>query len=382
MTLEQFTDLTVVHNRKWATEAGESFDVVTQREIIDAHANGIATFMLQGLVDATRRRAEEDSFSERATSTLARLQLRVGSSAHYGLPQITLVLPLEPEIRNVKSDAGEVASQRLFLPAGRLFVVAEGQHRREAARRVRDFLNEVIANRRAPKWAKFYPIQDTPLTSEEIESWIAVQDTFRSWTVIAYEAHIGLSVGQARQLFTNFNCHVKPVRVDLNLTFDQANPINSFAKDWLVEQIAATGDGRTQFDLRQLASINALLFIGKTTIKGAPYNVDDSIATAKEFWLTVLGAPSWTRSNSRVREVAVLKGLAKSWFYVFLAKRNGRPEKEARLLEYIRTNRFDDVWARSVPGLDAHLVPTEDKSFRFSPAHNDIIAKIVAHALE
>lgn len=47
MSLEQFCDLTVVHNRKWAEEAGESLDVVTQREIIDAHANGLGTFMLK-----------------------------------------------------------------------------------------------------------------------------------------------------------------------------------------------------------------------------------------------------------------------------------------------------------------------------------------------
>src|SRR5579885_1920975 len=59
LTLEEFAELTVVHNRKWAEDAGESMDVVTQREILDAHANGLATFMLQGLIDATIRRLPE-----------------------------------------------------------------------------------------------------------------------------------------------------------------------------------------------------------------------------------------------------------------------------------------------------------------------------------
>src|SRR5215471_6621339 len=64
LTMEQFADLTVVHNRKWADEAGASIDTVTQREIIDAHANGLATFMLQGLVAATIKRAEDHELGE------------------------------------------------------------------------------------------------------------------------------------------------------------------------------------------------------------------------------------------------------------------------------------------------------------------------------
>jgi hypothetical protein len=383
LTMEQFADLTVVHNRKWADEAGESIDTVTQREIIDAHANGLATFILQGLVAATIKRTQADEVGESLITSLEGIQNRIGRSAHYGLPQVTFVLPGNPEVTTITDSVGEPVAARLILPAGRLFVVADGQHRREAARRSREFLNIVIANRRTPRGVKFYPFQDVPLNAEEVDAWIAVQDTFRSWTLISYEAHIGLSIDQARQMFTNYNCHVKPVKGGLNLEFDQSNPINQFGKAWVQPQIEAASDGRQVLDLRQLATINGFLFLGKTAINSAPYNVDVMRRIAEEFWTTVLQNPEWTRNGTLLREVPVLKGLAKAWFYVFLAKRNNQLPKAERVRAYIHRTEFDKDWMETVPGLSAHTVPSaeSDLGFRFSPAHNDIVMKIVAHVL-
>jgi len=385
MTLEQFTDLTVVHNRKWADEAGESaIDIVTQREIIDAHANGLAGFILQGLVAATSVRTKRDMALATLDATLQGIQDQIGRSTHYGLPQVTFVLTGEPEVNTIKDGSGEVVAARLLLPAGRLFVVADGQHRREGARRVKELLNHVIANRRIPKGIKFYPAQDSALRSEEVDAWVAIQETFRSWSLISYEAHIGLDVDQARQMFTNYNCHVKPVKADLNLAFDQSNPINQFGKSWLQGQLTeAARDGAPLLDLRQLATINGLLFLGKTSITDAPYNVDQMKVTAQEFWITVLQSSEWKRDGSLVHEIPVLKGLAKSWFYVFLAKRNSQASKAEKIRSYIRQTVFDKSWMESVPGLKAHTVPSNDieVGFRFSPAHNDIVATIVNHAL-
>ncbi len=379
LTLEQFTDLTVVHNRRWAEDAGESIDSVTQREIIDAHANGLAAFMLQGLVAATiLRLKDEPTTSEAILEQLELVQNRVGRSAHCGLPQVTLVLPTEPDFDPI----GDLFAL-LVMPAGRLFVVADGQHRREAARRVREFLTQIILDRRIPKSGKFYPAQTDPVSVTELEAWIAIQDTFRSWTLISYEAHIGLNVQQARQMFTNYNCNVKPVKADLNLEFDQSNPINQFAKSWAVPQIREFSDGKSILDLRQLASIHGLLFLGKTTIKSAPYNVIEMEPIGKEFWTTILGSTEWTRSGSLVREVPVLKGLAKAWFYVFLARRNNRHDKAARVRSYIRDTTFNKEWAEGVPGLSDHIVPAANEvGFRFSPAHNDIVTAIVGNIFD
>ena len=381
LTFEQFADLTVVHNRKWAEEAGASVDIVTQREIIESHANGLATFILQGLVSATITRGKENGFPASSIATLETLQDRIGRSAHYALPPVTLVLTSAPEVAPVEAD-GETIATRLRLPAGKLFIVADGQHRREGARKVREFLNEVIGNMRTPKNAKFYPAQDAPLSAQEVEAWTAVQETFRSWTMVAYEAHLGLDVDQARQMFTNYNCNVKPVKAATNLEFDQSNPINSWAKSWLLPHLAASGSAREVFDLRQLATINGFLFLGKTSIRSAPFNVEHLEGKAREFWTSVFQSPEWTRADSLIHEVAVLKGLAKAWFYVFAAKRNNRLNRAPQLREYIRSTKFDREWAVKVPGLENHLVPTDDaRQVRFSPAHNDIVALIVAAAI-
>jgi hypothetical protein len=380
MTFDQFAESTVVHNRRWAEDAGEGLDVVTQREIIEGHVSALATFILKGLIAASITRAKADGFPASAIAALGRLQDRIGVSEHYALPPVTLVLSAMPEVRPIE-DGGEAIAARLILPAGKLFVVADGQHRREAVRKVREFLNEVIANRRTPKGAKFYPAEDAPVSSEELEAWITVQETFRTSTTIAYEAHLGLEVSQAKQMFTNYNCNVRPVKAELNLEFDQSNPINRWAKEWLVPQLAIATKGKDLFDLRNMATINGFLFLGKTSIRSAPFSIQEQEGRAREFWSAVFQADDWKREGSRLREVPVLKGLAKAWFQVFCAKRNRKLEKAAKLREYIRTTIFDDAWVGRVPSLATHTVPAEGGGVRFSPAHNDIVAAIVTHAL-
>jgi len=381
LTLEKFAELTVVHNRKWAEDAGETMDIVTQREILDAHATGLASFMLQGLVDATIGRLRSDEPDSAVIEALQNIGDKVGRSAHYGLPPVTLVLEKEPEVVPVR-EGQEVIATRLSLPSGRLFLVADGQHRREAARRVRDFLNDVIASRRIPVKSKFFPRSESPLTAEEMEAWVAIQETFRTWTSISFEAHVGLTVAEARQMFTNYNCNVKPVKRETNLEFDQSNPINKFDKAWVQPEIEAKSDGAKPFDLRELAAIDGFLFLGKTTIKGAPFDVAEILPIAKEFWTTILQSKEWRRPQSLLRQVPVLKSLAKAWFYVFVARRNRKLEKAEQLRAYIRKTKFDREWMETVPGLKAHTVPAENEhKFRFSPAHNDIVARIVEHSL-
>jgi hypothetical protein len=381
MTLDQYCDLTVVHNRKWAENAGASMDMVTQREIIDPHATGLALFILQGLVETTIQHAEagESDLTEGVLAALHRIQDRIGETAHYGLPQATLVMQDMPSFKHIKDEDGAAIASRLVMPAGGFFNVADGQHRREAARRVREFLHSSIGSRRTPKGAKFYPAEDAPLSSDEVEAWIAVQETFRASTVIAYEAHLQLSVEEARQLFTNYNCHVKPVKAETNLEFDQSNPINRFAKEWLKPILAGRGD--SELDLRQLGSINGFLFLGKTSIKQAPYDIANVLIHAKKFWNLITETAEWSREGSILREVPVLKGLAKAWFMVYLARRNSKSAKAAHLFNFIQITTFDTAWMESVPGLKEHTVATPDGGWRFSPAHNDIVGAIQRHVV-
>src|SRR5262249_19155511 len=109
---------------------------------------------------------------------------------------------------------------------------------------------------------------------------------------------------------------------------------------------------------------------------------DNLLPVAKEFWTTILQSKEWRRLGTLLREVPVLKGLAKAWFYVFIARRNKKEDKAVQLRAYVRKTVFDRDWMESVPGMASHTVPTDvEPGFRFSPAHNDIVARIVDHAL-
>lgn len=376
LTLDQFCDLTIVHNRKWAEEAGEKFDQVTQREIMDSHVNGIALFLLQGLVHATIKRSDVEEIPASVVKALEGIQDTIGTTAHYGIPQVTLVLEGEPTIRVIKDDDGQAIAARLSLPAGKLFVVADGQHRREAAKRVRDFLQNVVGDRRIPKNSKLVPERETSMSVDELEAWIAVQSTFKSITVVAYEAHMGITVNEARQLFTNFNCHVKPVSAQLNYQFDQSNPINQFAKGWL-KKFLAKNDSR-EYDLKELAAINGFLFLGKPSIRSAPFNITDD--AAKEFWEAVVNSKEWKRKGSAIHEPPVLKGLAKAWFMVYTARRNSAAGKEDAVNAYIKTTRFDDAWVGSMHGMRQQVIESED-GWRFAPTHNEIVRLLVRKIL-
>lgn len=396
LSLEALVDLSVVHNKRWIADAGESIDLVTQRELKESHVTGLAIFILQGLVDATIRRVrEQPAFPSQTLMALNRIADRLGcgnqvdegkrDAGHYGIPQFTFVLPEteDLDVTQFRDQNGEMIAARYFLPAGRLFVTADGQHRREAARRVREFLTETIANRRTPKNQKFYSAEDAPLSADEVDAWVLVQETFRSYSTVSYEVHLNLTVPQARQMFTNFNAKVLPVKPDLNLEFDSANPINQFGKQEVVAQLPKTADGKPILDLRQVAAINGFLFLGKSSIKQAPYNVDLLKPKAREFWTTVFQSVDWRRPDSYLREVAILKGLAKAWFYVHFARRNRHPGRDRTLREYIRTTKFDNAWVEEVPDLKLFVIQTAGGggSIRFQPAHNEIVACIVDHVI-
>jgi hypothetical protein len=106
------------------------------------------------------------------------------------------------------------------------------------------------------------------------------------------------------------------------------------------------------------------------------------LPSAKEFWELVTNTGEWKRSGSLLREVPVMKGLAKAWFMVFLARRNNQLTKAEKVRTYIRRTKFDGDWLDSVPGVRDLTIPADnDAGIRFSPSHNEIVTKIVAHIL-
>lgn len=378
MTLEQLVETTTVHNRAWADAADvqDAAAQVTQREIQSAHATALTYFLLQGVATATLARLEEDSLQ--VPALLRSVVSRLSPPSSVAIPPVTLVLSDMPEI------VSERYTTSLALPAGTLFLVADGQHRREAARRLRDLFTEVIASGAVPKSAAPFlggGIEPGALTEDLLDVFVSLQDTFRAWTFVAYEAHLGLNVAEMRQLFINYNYHAKPVSAELSLSFDESHPLNVFNKG-LQESLRSARSG-LDISLRQLATITGLAVMGRPNMRRMPRDPQEATDAAEQFWTLIRTAKDFKRPESLLRSIPVMKGLAKAYWVAFRAPGRFRAEAGSKrdLRATLKTTTFDKAWLMSLSGMRDLAKPQPDGSMKFSPAHNEIVAKIVASVL-
>lgn len=378
MTLEQFVETTTVHNRAWAkgTESEEAEELIAQREIHSSHAVGLTYFMLQGLAAATVQRLTDNE--EPVPPGLREWVTRLAPPLSVAIPPVTLVLSEMPEVTTDRMGTA------LALSAGTLFLVADGQHRREAARRLRDMFLDIIGSGTVPRSALALGagLEAGPLREDLLDAVVAIQETFRAWSFIAYEAHLGLSVKEMRQLFINYNYHAQPVSADLSLSFDESHPLNVFNKV-LQHQLA---DTRHPMDisLRQLASITGLAVMGRPNMRRTPRDVEAALESAEQFWRLIRHAKDFSREDSLLRSMPILKGLAKTYWVGWRAPGRYRAPAAARkeFRHLLKTNTFDKAWLLKIPGMRELSRVQPDGSIKFSPGHNEIVAKIVASVIQ
>lgn len=377
MTLEQLVETTTVHNQAWADTASlvDAETRIMQRDIQSSHAVGLTYFLLQGVTAATLQRMEEAQ--QPISQSLRDLYTRLSPPSSVAIPPVTLVLQEMPEVVTTGT------STSLALSAGTLFLVADGQHRREAARRLRDIFQTVISTGVLPRQAAVLGggLEIGPVEPERLDAFIALQETFRSWTYIAYEAHLGLSVAETRQLFINYNYHAQPVSADLSLSFDESHPLNVFNK--VLQRTLAETRVPMEVTLRQLATITGLAVMGRPNMRRTPRDVEAALDAADRFWSMVRTSKDFRRDGTLLRALPVLKGLAKAFWVVHRAPTRFRaPQSAARVLRTtIKTTVFDDAWLFAIPGMRDLARVTDDKRIAFSPAHNEIIGKIVGAIL-
>lgn len=373
LSLDQLVETTTVHNRAWseATDIEGAEELVMQREIQSSHAVSLTYFLLQGLADATMRRMQEDGME--IPPALRTIWERLSPPSSAAIPPVTLVLAETPDVTTDR-----VGNTSLALSAGTLFLVADGQHRRDGARRLRDLFMEVIGTGTIPRSAAVLGLEPGPITDAQIEAFVALQDTFRSWSFIAYEAHLGLTVKEMRQLFINYNYHAQPVSADLSLSFDESHPLNVFNKVLQHKLLAARPP--LEISLRQLATITGLAVMGRPNMRRTPRDVEEAIAAADMFWSLVRNAKDFRREQSLLRAIPILKGLAKAFWVTHRAPERYRAEPSSKrtLRMLVKTTTFDKTWLAAVPGMKDLVRSQSDGSFKFAPTHNEIVAKLVA----
>lgn len=390
---------------------------VSQRRLDEGHAKKLAIYILKGLLDTVRRKFERSG--QPIPPTLLGIQKDLGTQPY---------ISMQPVVANIRTCKPGGEGLRFVRTGGTITVylsdkhvlwIIDGQHRRFAMHLVFEFLKAITLNGKYPrKPALFVPADDAKRdpTSLEVQVWSSVFEVARTDCTIVTETHLGLDFEQERQLFHDLNNLAKTVESSLAYEFDNSNPVNRFIKDRLLGNDvlkAKLVDSDNPHDWhkdegvisrKDLISINALLFLNKTTINGAsPSDINAKEDYGCRFWGAVSQIPYWgepgAKRNTIAAQPVVLKALAKL-VYDFGYGRDENAEYLERIFLSIEDGTIDFshtnlMWryfeltpeerAEVCPGLEDAITPEEagfnldlgnfdttNQLMRFGAKHNDI----------
>jgi hypothetical protein len=332
---------------KVANERQEDGSPATQRPLDETHATKLAKYILKGLVTAAiefRR-----NFGKPRSPELESIRDQMGEHVYLSLqPIVANLRTCSPGGQDVQGKRmiveEETACFKIYLNQRDLLYVVDGQHRRYAMEMVFNFLTELRLNRRYPKKPRLFEADNkAAVPSPILAAWDECDEVARAFCRVAVEIHLGLGVKQEQQLFHDLNNLSKKVATSLALRFDSANPVNRFIQTELLPNIlswddVADGDqadwhadtGRWTF--KDLAAVNALLFLNKTNIaNAAPADVEARQSVAARTWEAIAAVPGFGESGARANTVlaqpVVAKAVAKLVFdLAFGRRRNSEDE--------------------------------------------------------
>lgn len=414
--IDKFYDISEVANEQNIQDKGAyKGEGVAQRELDPKHAEGLATYLLKGLFASVEAKA---NINQRVLpETFFEMQETLGTQPYLALQPITAnIRNCEPGGGGLRVEQSTDGAVTVYLAPKHVLWIIDGQHRREAMRIVFEFLKEVTTTLKYPRRA-IYPGGDSgsPVSPAEIQVWNNILEAWRSGCTVMSEVHLGLDAQQERQLFHDLNNLTKKVAASLAFVFDNANPINVFIKEQLIEKEGALFkdkvtekensswiDDKGTITRKDLITVNSLLLLNKNNARNvSPATVAYNKDYALKFWAAIGQIPNFGSLQARMKTVAaqpvVLKSLAKL-AYTFGLGRSSDDRLLGMLIDgipaidYSHTNpmwRFsrltDDEQQKYCPDLKNYLsvgfveVGTFDdmqQIFRFSPLHSDIMPSI------
>ena len=340
LSIRELIDMSDVFNVDRVEELGLPQHSDAQRQLNPLHAKGLAQYIVIGLVETTISsiRGQGGTVSQKVLN----LQAELGKSEYSSLqPIVTNIRKCKPGGEDLEFEeiieitpAGdkrvvENIARLKYLPI-HIMSVVDGQHRRAAFQLVMTWLKEIYQTQRYPVKGIFN-LRDTLskgelMDSERHDFWEQVLNYALSASFISIECHLGASVEQERQLFSDLNSKGRKVELAQSLEYDTSNPINVLVHDLIEDE--AIGFNIVQKDFsswhddtgaqvrKDLNQITSLVVLGKTSSKTAtPVQVNKASGLAKAFWERVQMIPGFGRSKAKTVTVAaqpvVLKGLAR-----------------------------------------------------------------------
>lgn len=398
-------------------------EVVAQRKLDMPHARKLAQYILKGIVsDAIKHLEFGDSGV--TPDAICDVHETLGFQPYQMLqPIVANIRTCEPGgsdimIQELKADGQDIGCLKIYLAQKDILWIIDGQHRRKAIELVFIFLSQTTNNQRYPaKRESLYPWQEHPeLTPEEHLLWDTCLTRARSHHKIAVEMLLGLNYEEERQVFHDLNNLGKKVSSSLALEFDTSNPINLYIKNELLNNILNWrvldkdrldwNEDTADITYKDLAAINALLFLNKNNISGATAaQINPKINFANRVWQAIseiedLGEPQ-AKNNTIAAQPVVLKAIAKlAYDFAFNARLRDRDNLNNLLdnLDEIDFSHDNPAWRyyelsedereeEEIDGMKDYL-PPEDKVhnigtyinkrgiMRFGSRHNDIVPVI------
>jgi DNA-sulfur modification-associated len=304
---------------------------ITQRKLDMGHAQKMAGFIFKGLLHYTMDRyGLQDKPVPEEVKTIAHY---LGTQPYYAWAPIVGSIRNDFKdiaLENSDPDKGEYV---LKLRTNQMIWVVDGQHRRVAWALVRDYLNQLVRDRKYSKSGGLVPSELKQVSDDALTFWHEALTYYTERFSITIDLHFGLTIEQEKQLFHDLNNLQKTVATSQAQAFDQSNPINIFTHRLIDGELFGdakiTYDGRLDWEdeawmkLDALNSINARLFLNQTSISGAKQpDINDKEERAWAFWETITKIPGvFGRNDSVAAQPALLKAIARVYFDILWSRK-------------------------------------------------------------
>jgi len=342
LKMHEFYNASAVANEPSATGGG-----IAQRPLDAGHAEKLAVYILKGLVSAAIdyrviQKLDRDP-------ALEAVQEQMGKQPYMALQPIVANIrecnPGGKEIRaeRLMTSAGETAAFKVFLSQKHVLWVIDGQHRRKGFELIFKWLEEVRTTRAYPRKNSLFGSAGTVVPAEHMSVWEQCYAVARQYATVAVEVHLGLNIEQERQLFHDLNNKGKRIDTSLALQFDNANALNIFIKEQLIDRLNIRVVEKDKVDWpdgtlprKDLVAVNAVLFLNKSNINGAaPQDIENKSAVAVRFWEAVTRIQHFGDPDARAKTVAaqpvLLKALGKLVYDLAFSPRRDKNTCDAHL---------------------------------------------------
>lgn len=296
-----------------------------QRPLDWNQVKSASDYILMAGINAVQ--VDEDAHPDEITFA-TNLKLALGDArTRHNLPPI-VVASLATDDDSV-SDMAHVGQGIYSLSVKpKKLMVLDGQHRLGGFKLA---MNEVSQINREQAYSKSSKLlidkarKDLRLSPVESKFFERLENTLKNFT-FQIELHVGVSVQEARQIFSDHNSLARKVSAAISADFDSANPLNNFSKG-LPDSVGLRLDlnkSAIGFDaadqgltaLKEVNTINGLLFTNKPNVRNAKLGqVTKQKDNALRFWKAVQASPNFgsdrAKDKTLLAQPVMLQALAK-----------------------------------------------------------------------